>query len=203
MRRKDCAVLSKEESSTFFRLFIPLLSAVNQAYEISDDLDEQLRAGRPSMTELGKVARELWEDTDILDEYIAQYSEQVGLPDDDRRILEGWKHPVTATFVLERHLSRGSVFIDPETEKVYLVKGLTQTWEELIPGLKPPFLIRAALLPFPSCIISDGLVSPSRVSFGPGYRESFKQLYLNAKKNGTILTTFETEPRKGRQRLGE
>ena len=35
---KDSAILSEEDSSTFFRLFIPLLAAVNQAYEISDDL---------------------------------------------------------------------------------------------------------------------------------------------------------------------
>ena len=194
MRTKESAILSEEDSSTFFRLFIPLLSAVNQAYGISDDLDEQLRAGRPSIVELGEVAKALWEDTGFLDEYIAQYSEHYGLPDEDRRILEGWKHPVTAAFVLERHLSRGSVFIDPETEKTYLVKGLTQTWEEMILELKPPFLIRATLLPFHNCIIADGLVSPHRVSFGSGYRESFKQLYLNAKQNRTIITHFETEP---------
>ena len=194
MRTKDSAILSKEESRTFFRLFIPLLTAVNRAYGISEDLDQQLRAGCPSFTELGEVAGALWEDISVLDEYIAQYSEHVGLPDEDRRILEGWKHPVTETFILERHLSRGSVFIDTDTEKVYLVKGITQTWEEMIPGRTPPFPICATLLPFRNCIISDGLVSPQRVSFGPEYRASFRQIYLNAKQNGTIITHFEIEP---------
>ena len=192
MRTKESAILSEEDSSTFFRLFIPLLSAVNLAYGISDDLNEQLLTGRPNYAELLEVAEALWEDTGFLDEYIAQYAARFGLSDEDRRILEGWKHPVSAVFVLERHLSRGSVFIDLETEKTYLVKGLTQTWEEMIPGQKPPFPIRATLLPFHNCIISDGLVSPHRVSFGPGYRESFKQLYLNAKQNRTIITSFET-----------
>ena len=124
MRTKECAILSEEDSSTFFRLFIPLLSAVNQAYGISDDLDEQLRAGRPSIVELGEVAKALWEDTGFLDEYIAQYSEHYGLPDEDRRILEGWKYPVTAAFVLERHLSRGSVLLTPRQKKPTLSKAL-------------------------------------------------------------------------------
>ena len=146
------------------------------------------------MKDLKTVANALWENTGILDEYIKAVSEQNGLSEEDRLILERWKHPVTATFILERHLSRGSVFIDPETEKVYLVKGLTQTWEEIIPGLKSPFPIKETLLPFHSCIVSDGLVSPHRVSFGPGYRESFKQLYMNVKKNGTIITRFEVQP---------
>ena len=49
MRTKESAILSEEDSKTFFRLFIPLLAAVNQAYGISDDLDEQLRAVVPAL----------------------------------------------------------------------------------------------------------------------------------------------------------
>ena len=64
MRTKESAILSEEDSSTFFRLFIPLLAAVNQAYEISDDLNEQLLAGRPNYAELLEVAEALWEDSD-------------------------------------------------------------------------------------------------------------------------------------------
>ena len=146
------------------------------------------------MVALRAVAQALWKDTDVLDEYIAAYSEHYGPSDDDLPILEGWKHPVSATFVLERHLSQGSIFINPETEKVYLVKGLTQTWSEMFPRAKPPIVLKATLIPFCGCIISDGLVAPLRVSLGPGYRESFKQLYLEAKQSGRILTSLDEEP---------
>ena len=118
MKNENRATLSSEESSNFFRLFLPLLQAVNYNYEISDTLEEQLRAGRPSMRDLKEVAAALWEDTGILDEYITAVSEQRGLSEEDRLVLEGWKHPVSATFVLERHLSKGSIFINPETGKV-------------------------------------------------------------------------------------
>ena len=107
MKNENRATLSSEESSNFFRLFLPLLQAVNYNYEISDTLEEQLRAGRPSMRDLKEVAAALWEDTGILDEYITAVSEQRGLSEEDRLVLEGWKHPVSATFVLERHLSKG------------------------------------------------------------------------------------------------
>ena len=49
MKKENGATLSPEESSNFFRLFLPLLQAVNTNYEISDALEEQLRAGHPSM----------------------------------------------------------------------------------------------------------------------------------------------------------
>ena len=193
MKKENGATLSPEESSTFFRLFIPLLQAVNDYYEISDRLEDQLRAGRPSMKDLKEVATALWEDTGILDEYIQALSEQDGLPEKDRLVLEGWKHPVSGTFILERHLAKGSIFINPETEKVYLVKGLTQKWSEMFPWAKPPIVMEATLIPFCGCIISDGLVAPLRVSLGPGYRESFKQLYLEAKQSGNILTRIDEE----------
>ena len=194
MKNENRATLSSEESSNFFRLFLPLLQAVNYNYEISDTLEEQLRAGRPSMRDLKEVAAALWEDTGILDEYIKAVSEQCGLPEEDRLVLESWKHPVSATFVLERHLSKGSIFINPETGKVYLVKGLTQKWSEMLPWAKPPIVLEATLIPFCGCIISDGLVAPLRVSLGPGYQESFKQLYLEAKKSGKIITSLDKEP---------
>ena len=192
MKKEHGSTLSPEESSDFFRLFIPLLQAVNRAYGITADLEKQLRSGHPNMGMLREIAQALWEDTNVLDEYMAAVAEQEGLPDEDRRILEGWKHPVSATFILERHLAKGSIFIDPETEKVYLVKGLTQTWEELMPGWKPPILLDATLIPYCGKIVSDGLVAPHRASFGSGYREAYKRLYMEAKQAGSILTTLES-----------
>ena len=193
MKKENGATLSPEESCNFFRLFLPLLQAVNYNYEISDTLEEQLRAGRPSMKDLKEVANALWEDTGILDEYIKTVSEQHDLSEEDRLVLESWKHPVSATFVLERHLSKGSIFINPETGRVYLVKGLTQKWNEMFPWANPPIILEATLIPFCGCIISDGLVAPLRVSLGPGYRESFKQLYLEAKQCGRIITSLDKE----------
>lgn len=52
MKKENGATLSSEESGNFFRLFLPLLQTVNYNYEISDTLEEQLRAGRPSMQDL-------------------------------------------------------------------------------------------------------------------------------------------------------
>ena len=88
----------------------------------------------------------------------------------------------------------GQIAINPETGKVYLVKGLTQKWSEMFPWAKPPIVLEATLIPFCGCIISDGLVAPLRVSLGPGYKESFKQLYLEAKQSGKIITNLDKEP---------
>lgn len=193
MKKENGAFLSPEAGSTFFGLFLPLLDFVNQTYKVSDVLYDQVRRGRPDTRELKKTADVLWEDPGIINEFIEAVEERADIEEDDRRILESWRHPLTGFFVLERHLSHGSIFIDTERDKVYQVKGITQTWEEMIPYLKPPFPIKATLIPFGDCIISDGLVSPLGVSFGPEYRKSLTQIYLEAKKTGRILTKIENK----------
>ena len=193
MKNINKATLSLEDRKTFFRLFIPLLDFTNQKYEINEYLSEDLRMGRPDTQELKEVADVLWANPETIDEYIEATEKQFGLEEDDRRLLEGWRHPVSGRFILERHLSKGSIFIDAEnaeTMKVYLVKGLTEPWSEMLADFRPPILLRATLIPFGNCIISDGLVYPHNIIFGSGAKSDFKDFYMNAKQNGKIITSF-------------
>ena len=193
MKNINKATLSPEDRKTFFRLFIPLLDFTNQKYEINEYLSEDLRMGRPDTQELKEVADVLWENPETIDEYIEATEKQFGLEEADRRLLEGWRYPVSGRFILERHLSKGSIFIDAEnteTMKVYLVKGLTEPWSEMLADFRPPILLRATLIPFGNCIISDGLVYPHNIIFGSGAKSDFKDLYMNAKQNGKIITSF-------------
>ena len=187
------ATLSTEDRKTFFRLFIPLLDFTNQKYEINEYLSEDLRMGRPDTQELKEVADVLWANPETIDEYIEATEKQFGLEEADRRLLEGWRYPVSGRFILERHLSKGSIFIDAEnteTMKVYLVKGLTEPWSDMLADFRPPILLQANLIPFGNCIISDGLVYPHNIIFGSGAKSVFKDFYMNAKQNGKIITSF-------------
>ena len=190
MNNTNKATLSPEDRKTFFRLFIPLLDFTNQKYEINEYLREALHMGRPDVQELKKVANVLWENPETIDEYIEATEKQFGLEEDDRRLLEGWRHPVSGRFILERHLSKGSVFIETESLNVYLVKGLTDPWREMFADFKPPILLQANLIPFGNCIISDGLVYSQNIIFGSGAKSDFKDLYMSAKQNGKIITSL-------------
>ena len=193
MSNTNKATLSPEDRKTFFRLFIPLLDFTNQKYEIHEYLSEDLRMGRPDTQELKEVADVLWANPETIDEYIEDTEKQFGLEEDDRRLLKGWRYPVSGRFILERHLSKGSIFIDAEnteTMKVYLVKGLTEPWSEMLSDFRPPILLRATLIPFGNCIISDGLVYPHNIIFSSGAKSDFKDCYMHAKQNGKIITSL-------------
>lgn len=50
-----------------------------------------------------------------------------------------------------------------------------------------PLLAEATLLPFRDVIITDGLIMPYNIVIGSNMARSFKEVYMEAKKNGEII----------------
>ena len=182
------ATLSAEDRRTFFRLFIPLLQFTNQKYEINEYLDEDLRSGHPYIEDLKEVADVLWQNTDTIDEFIKANEDRLSAV--ERALLERWRHPVSGQFILERHLAKGSIFIESKEGNVYLVKGLTDPWSVMFANRMPPILLDTTLIPFRDCIISDGLTMVQNIYFSTGARNDFKDVYMYAKQNDKIITSL-------------
>ena len=85
---------------------------------------------------------------------------------------------------------KGSIFISTKGESVYLVNGIIDSWEDMLLGVPTPIIVDAVLLPFKDCIITDGLVSVIPVRFGGNYTRSFKEIYMTAKRNGSIIKSI-------------
>ena len=109
------------------------------------------------------------------------------MPEEQREIILSWKRCISGTFIIERHLKKGSVFISDDNDTVYLVNGIIDSWEEMIPA-PAPMIVKATLLPFRDIIISDVLVSAFPIRFGWNMADGFKETYMTAKKNKTIIS---------------
>ena len=182
------ATLSAEDRRIFFRLFIPLLQFTNQKYGINEYLDEDLRSGHPYIEDLKEVSDVLWQNTDTIDEFIEANEERLSAV--ERTLLESWRRPISGRFVLERHLAKGSIFIESKEGNVYLVKGLTDSWSVMFANRTPPILLDTTLIPFRDCIISDGLTMVQNIYFSTEARNDFKDVYMYAKQNGKIISSL-------------
>lgn len=108
------------------------------------------------------------------------------MSEEHNNIILGWKKRIYGKFIVERHLKKGTIFICAENEKVYLVSGIISSRDEVLCGRPLPAVIEAVLIPFKNMIISDGLVTASNLFFGKNMRSEFKDIYLDAKRNGSI-----------------
>ena len=91
--------------------------------------------------------------------------------------------------MMERHLKKGTIFISMENEEVYQVSGIVSSWEEMLFGAPMPLILEATFMPFRDVIISDGLIIPYNIIIGGGMKRMFKDIYMDAKKNGSIHQT--------------
>lgn len=51
-------------------------------------------------------------------------------------------------------------------------------------------LMKVTLIPFRDVIISDGLVMPYNIVIGKNMKKQFKDIYMSAKKSGTLIKSL-------------
>ena len=180
-------VLTEHDADLFYELFLPLLDYVNHTYRISGRLKTIARGKRMDQRELHVVAVFLWDNPNIIDEYLSMHS---NLPKEHAALIRSWKRCVTGRFVLERNLKAGSIFISMENSQVYQVSGIIDSFEEMFFWQPLPIMLSATLIPFRDVIITDGLIMSYNVQMGGGIKRMLKETYMNAKKNGIIHRTL-------------
>jgi len=179
-------VLSYDDAGLFFSLFLPLLDFANTKYKVNDLKNIFMNKSR-DYAKLREIAGVIWNDVSCIDEYIELRGDS--LSEEHREIVRSWKKCVSGRFIVERHLKSGSVFLG-ENNEVYLVKGITSSYEELFWYQKPPVMVDAHIIPFKDVLITDGLLNSYGVSFGGGHKSMFRETYMDAKKAGKIITSL-------------
>ena len=142
--------LKSEDAALFYELFMPLLNYVNHHYHVTEDID--FTGKSVDAAEAMTVARFLWEQPSIIDDYI---NENI-FPLEQMDILSNWKHCIPGRFIIERHLKKGSVFISTDDESVYLVNGIIDSWEDMLFGVPTPIIVDAVLLPSKTALFPMG-----------------------------------------------
>ena len=179
--------LSEEDGKLYYQLWMPLLDFVNKKSKVAPKLKKMENASSLDPNEVAKVSDYLWDHVELIDEYLSERGES--LSEAHRDIIVRWKYRVKDTFVLERHLKKGSILISSEN-KVYQSVGVISTWEEMFPSFVLPIIIEATLIPFRDVIISDGLMKSFPVILGTGVKQQCKDIYMDAKRDGTIIRTL-------------
>lgn len=176
--------LSNEEGKLFYRLWLPLLDYVNERYKVKKSLCDMAHSMHIDPLDVKAVSNKLLEDLPVIDDYLTLHPE---LPEDHKEIIRSWKHSFSGKFLMDRHLKKGTIFISFGDEKVYLVLGIISEYDEMFEDYPMPLIVDATLMPFKNVIITDGLIVPYNVILGSNMNNSFKEIYMNAKKNGSIM----------------
>jgi hypothetical protein len=105
---------------------------------------------------------------------------------------------VPGKFYVERVLKAHAIFVSTQTNRTYLVGGLTDRIDDVLTRNRPvgyAALVDTVLLPFRGGIVWDGIVGLHNVRLGQGILQNFKNIYLTAKARGELIGTLDGAPR--------
>lgn len=176
-------LLSREDAALFYRAWWPLLEWVNAERKLVPQL-WQPTPQRPYPVQAAITVRNaIWADDALLDQFLATGAGE--LAEAERALIASWKHRVSRSFIVLKHLKKHSIFI--ADERVYEVLGLYSPLEDIITPV--PKVVETTLLPFGDRIVCDGLVlSPGiALTSGPNIRRELQQTYADARAHGRII----------------
>lgn len=188
-------VLTQQEITQFYKIWCALIWGVNEKHGIIPKFEKPIYGKNMIQEPFVAIRQILWDNPEWIDEFIRD-SEYGELTETDLGILADWrKHFVKDSFVLMRHLKKYSVLMTcDDPAKLYGVCGITNPLSNIVPVSALPFMIETVLLPFKDKIIYDSLIGTFRLSFGSGYRGSFKDAYNEAKSTVGIIENMQLPP---------
>jgi hypothetical protein len=198
------STVSDNEKELFYKLMYPLQFYVAQKLSMKFDIEiTSVEDFKDKLTLQDKlsVRDAMYENLQLLDDFVNENPFNM-LPE-ELMIVTNWKqHHLSGTFVIERHLQKGSIFIlsnqlqqsqELQLTRVYLVHGLETPVVQMIPKYMLPQCVMCVLLPFKGKIVYDGLLKALPMNFGYSLTNSFREIYMRAKQQECIITSLDSE----------
>lgn len=177
--------LNEAEVEQFYAIWKPLLLFVNRRLRLVPQMLDPQFAGPWQIDRVMVLRDALWADDALREAFVAE--NPAGLSGEDLGIVTSWRHRVSGTFSVLRHLKRYSIFLG-EDSTVYGVMGLASPLSEVTPFV--PCYLKAVLIPFGDRIIYDSLLVPYNVHLGPGIRTDLEHRYADARERGAIVASL-------------
>ena len=182
--------LPPEDGKLFFELMWKLQYYVNQKRGFHQNISSmEAYASLPTEKKL-KARNELWKTSELIEAYVQENPD--ALAAGQLEIVRKWREFIKGSFFILRHLKKGSIFVGKD-DRVYVVHGIQDPLDEVIPSYALPQMVEAILLPFKGRIIYDGLLSGYNIHFGAGIRSNLNHTYMLAKQRTRIITSLEPD----------
>ena len=164
----------------------------NMPYEAAIQIKDKIKPEYPNSVSdirVHKVREVLWENPELIDEYISETE----LPQEKIDILNLWRtnHKKEMIFVIEYQPEYAvAIASDAQGEdRLYGIKGISSSVANAL-RRDVPAQIETVLLPFKGKIIYDSFMTSMSIGFAEGARAAFREMYDKAIKHG-IITSLE------------
>lgn len=193
--KKCCAILentktaqlSPEECRDFYETWYGLMGFVNEKLNVVNVKIKPEYPNAVSDVIIHKVREVLWENPELIEEYISE----INLEQEKIDILGLWREKYKkGTFFILEYLPEYAIAIaanEQGEDRLYGIKGISNPIANTMTR-DLPIQLETVLLPFRGKIVYDSFMSTMSIGFGEGAKKAFREMYDKAKKHGIITS---------------
>lgn len=152
--RQQNAHLSEEDSTLFYKIYYGLLDFTNKKYNINERI-KIYNNTKIDPYEVKDIVVKFWENKDKITKEFCKVN-PYNFNKEELDIASGFKKGVRDIFIISKHELDYTVFI--REDKAYMVKGLIDNIDSLVPNDKLPKAFITSIIPFKDVLVYDGLL---------------------------------------------
>ncbi len=175
-------ILSKQDCEQFFAIYDALTDYVNGKWGVAPAVIDP-RSGYVNEENQRKVAAELWRNTNIINEFVADNS--YALSSEELQIARSWTSAFTDSFYALQPAPRTMYFANPDA--AFEVTGLSREVVSMLGSL--PACVNATLLPFKEYIVCAVYLEEIPVLIGSDLQRAVDDSWQALQQEGAVLKT--------------
>ena len=180
--------LTEKEAKLFHKLMDSLLFYANKRVNIIKNCNSIDEFHNNDVEKTIPIRKKVFADDNLINEYVAKNPDN--LSGEEIQILASWKKSLEGEFYLVKYEREVTLFLHSREQKVYGVKGITDSFKEKFDGYSP-IMIKIRLLPFRNNLIYEGIFFPYQITFGAGIKSSIKVEADSAIQKYGVITSLE------------
>ena len=175
-------ILSKQDCEQFFAIYDALTDYANGKWGVAPAVIDP-RSGYVNEENQRKVAAELWRNTNIINDFVADNS--YSLSSEELQIARSWTCAFTDGFYAIQPAPRTMYFIN--SDAAFEMTGLSREIVSMLGSL--PAVVTATILPFKEHIVCAVYLDEMPMLVGPGLQKAIDDSWRELQQKGAVLKT--------------
>ena len=171
--KQQNACLSKKEAKLFYKIYFGLLEYTNKKYKINPHIKIYNHNGI-NPYEIRNIVDKYWENkVEITKKFCLDNPYKFN--QEELNIANEFKKGIRSIFIISKYELEYTAFM--ERDRVYMVKGINDHIDNIIPYNELPHVVMTSVIPFKKVLVYDGMLLELSIKMGNEFDELIDKEY--------------------------
>lgn len=171
--KQQNACIPRKDAKLFYKIYFGLLEFTNKKYKISNNVKIYNHNGINPF-EIKEIVDKYWKNKDTITLEFC-LANPYKFNKEELSIASKFKNGIRSTFIISRYELEYTAFM--EKDKIYMIKGINDNIDNIIPYNKLPHVAITSIIPFKDNLVYDGMLFGMNIRMGNEFDEMIEREY--------------------------